>query len=98
MADENHDTLEAERARLLAAIGRSREERTFTDPGIREAARDYGRAARSAGVPPERLVISLKRLTEDKELLQIRDWFRRVMTDRVIVWAIDAYYGLESSS
>ena len=99
MPDAKHDPgnpLEAERDRLLATLGRSRQERSFPDSDVRTSARDYGRAARSARLPPERLVISLKQLTHAPELAQFGDWFRRVLTDRVIVWAIDAYYDLES--
>ena len=91
-----HDALKTQRERLLSVLGRSHQERSFTDPTIRQAAREYGRAARSIGLPPERLVISLKELMRSPDLAQLGDWFRRVITDRVIVWSIDSYYGLES--
>ena len=31
----------------------------------------------------------------DVALPEMRTWYRSVLTDRVIVWAIEAYYGIE---
>ncbi len=87
--------LEESRAALIAALRGVGRDRPFEGP-IRSAARRYGQAARAAGIPPERLVILLKQLFASSEIGGIGDWFRRVLTDRAIVWAIDGYYELES--
>ena len=33
----------------------------------------------------------------DVALPEMRLWYRAVLTDRVIVWAIEAFYGIEES-
>lgn len=88
-------SVDALRARLLEVLSRAREDHNFRDPAIRDAAKAIGRAARESGLAPERLVIFLKDIARADELASVGDWFRRVITDRVIVWGIDAYYGLD---
>jgi hypothetical protein len=46
-------------------------------------------------VLPEKLIIELKTLMRDVALPEMRTWYRSVLTDRVIVWAIEAFYGIE---
>jgi hypothetical protein len=89
-------SLAAERASLLDALLRTRQERYSHDPELRRAARTLGRAARLLKLPPERLVITLKELVRGPQLAQLSEWFRRLLTNRVIVWAIDAYYDLDT--
>ena len=43
---------------------------------------------------PEKLIIELKTLMRDVALPEMRTWYRSVLTDRVIVWAIEAFYGI----
>jgi hypothetical protein len=45
-------------------------------------------------VLPEKLIIELKTLMRDVALPEMRTWYRGVLTDRVIVWAIEAFYGI----
>jgi hypothetical protein len=96
MMENLHSTsLDALRARLLDVLTRAREDRNFRDPAIRDIAGAIGREAKATELPPERLLVLLKELFRARELSTMGDWFRRVLTDRVIVWAIDAYYGLD---
>ena len=53
-------------------------------------------SARAAGALPEKLIIELKALMRDVALPEMRSWYRAVLTDRVIVWAIEAYYGIDN--
>jgi hypothetical protein len=97
MGDPRVDSsLAAERAYLLDALLRARQERHSHDPELRRAARTLGRAARKLQLPPERLVITLKELVRVPQLAQLSEWFRRLLTSRLIVWAIDAYYDLDT--
>ena len=61
----------------------------------RVAVEHCARAARAAGVLPEKLIIELKVLMRDVALPEMRTWYRSVLTDRVIVWAIEAFYGID---
>ena len=55
-------------------------------------------SARAAGALPEKLIIELKALMRNVALPEMRSWYRAVLTDRVIVWAIEAYYGIDNAS
>lgn len=77
--------------RLLDAAQTSRGfDTTDAQAAVEECARD----ARAAGVLPEKLIVELKRLMRDVALPEMRAWYRSVLTDRVIVWAIEAFYGI----
>ena len=51
-------------------------------------------AARVAGIPPEKLVIAIKQLVGDEVLKDVGDWFKGIMTDRTVAWAIEGYFDL----
>ena len=71
--------------------------RTFESADARGAVEQCARGARDAGVLPEKLIVALKSLMRDVALPEMRAWYRGVLTDRVIVWAIEAYYGIDGS-
>ena len=70
--------------------------RTFDSAEARGAVEGCARRARDAGVLPEKLIIALKALMREVALPEMRAWYRGVLTDRVIVWAIEAYYGIDA--
>jgi hypothetical protein len=87
----------AQCAEIVRSLDAAQARRNF-DPGEAHAAvAACARAARVAGVPPEKLIIELKRLMREVALPEMRAWYRSVLTDRVIVWAIEAFYGIEPS-
>lgn len=83
---------------LVHQLQLSREARSFERPELREAVARLARRAREGGCPPERLIIGLKRLVHEEALATVNDWFRGVMTERVVAWAIAAYYGIDQGS
>lgn len=48
--------------------------------------------ARNVGVPPERLLIVLKRVTDHAALAHLGVWQRLMLTEQVVQWAITSYY------
>ncbi len=78
---------------LDAAQARRSSDVSEAQPVVEQCARD----ARAAGVPPEKLLVELKRLMREVALPEMRAWYRSVLTDRVIVWAIEAFYGIGTS-
>jgi hypothetical protein len=68
--------------------------RGFDTTDAQAAVEQCARDARAAGVLPEKLIVALKRLMRDVALPEMRAWYRSVLTDRVIVWAIEAFYGI----
>ena len=82
-------------AEIVRALDAAQARRTFEPDESRAAVEQCARAARAAGVLPEKLIVELKRVMRDVALPEMRTWYRSVMTDRVIVWAIEAFYGIE---
>lgn len=88
-------TFRAHCAEIVRALDAAQAQRNFDGSDARTAVATCARAARAAGVPPEKLIIALKRLMREVALPEMRAWYRSVLTDRVIVWAIEAFYGIE---
>ena len=82
-------------AEIVRALDAAQARRTLDSGEPRAAVEQCARAARAAGVLPEKLIVELKNLMRDVALPEMRTWYRSVMTDRVIVWAIEAFYGIE---
>lgn len=91
------DYLESEQyrtdsAEIVQQLRIARERKAFEAPDIRSAVTKCAANARRAGCAPERLLVALKQLVADDALADVNDWFRSVMTDRIVSWAIQAYF------
>jgi hypothetical protein len=84
----------AECAEIVRTLDAAQARRSFDSAEPRAAVEQCARSARAAGVLPEKLIIELKTLMRDVALPEMRTWYRSVLTDRVIVWAIEAFYGI----
>ena len=84
----------AECAEIVRTLDAAQARRSFDSGEPRAAVEECARSARAAGVLPEKLIIELKTLMRDVALPEMRTWYRSVLTDRVIVWAIEAFYGI----
>jgi hypothetical protein len=85
----------ADCAEIVRVLDIAQARRSFESGDARVAVERCARSARAAGVLPEKLLIELKTLMQDVALPEMRTWYRGVLTDRVIVWAIEAYYGID---
>jgi hypothetical protein len=81
---------------IVRALDVAQARRNFEQGEARVAVEHCARRARAAGVLPEKLIIELKTLMREVALPEMRTWYRSVLTDRVIVWAIEAFYGIET--
>jgi hypothetical protein len=88
-------TFRAHCAEIVRTLDAAQAQRNFDTGEARTAVATCARAARAAGVLPEKLIIALKQLMRDVALPEMRAWYRSVLTDRVIVWAIEAFYGID---
>jgi hypothetical protein len=79
---------------IVRLLDAAQTRRGFDTTDAQAAVEQCAREARAAGVLPERLIVELKRLMHDVALPAVRTWYRSVLTDRVIVWAIEAFYGI----
>jgi hypothetical protein len=87
----------AECAEIVHLLDVAQATRSLEAGESRGAVARCARSARAAGVLPEKLIIELKALMRDVALPEMRSWYRAVLTDRVIVWAIEAYYGIDDA-
>jgi hypothetical protein len=87
-------TFRAHCMEIVRLLDAAQTRRGFDTTDAQAAVEQCARDARAAGVLPEKLIVELKRLMRDVALPEMRAWYRSVLTDRVIVWAIEAFYGI----
>ena len=76
---------------------------SFAEPGrndedLRHAVLDYVRAAKASRRKPELVIVSLKRAIIDAAAARISYRAANDLTDRVVRWFIDGYYGSDTST
>ena len=67
------------------------------DEDLRHAVLDYVRAAKAERRTQEMVIVSLKRAIFDAAAARISYRAANELTDRVVRWFIDAYYGVDGS-
>lgn len=88
----------ADCAEIVRALDAAQAKRSFDAGDARDAVARCATSARAAGALPEKLIIELKTLMREVALPEMRSWYRAVLTDRVIVWAIEAFYGIDDAT
>ena len=83
---------------IVRALDAAQAKRSFDGGEARDAVARCATSARAAGALPEKLIIELKTLMREVALPEMRSWYRAVLTDRVIVWAIEAFYGIDDAA
>jgi hypothetical protein len=64
---------------------------------LRKAVGALAVQARRADVPPERLLVVLKRLTDSLALAHLGLWHRLTLGERFVQWGIASYYQSDDS-
>ena len=84
-------------AAVRTALDAAREER-FTDLNRLDAAvREYGRVARRESISPEQMLVALVSVIREATQASVSDWWSRLLRDRVVRDAIEAYYSIALS-
>jgi hypothetical protein len=92
------DVFRSHCAEIVRELDAAQARRSFDGGDARAAVEQCARAARAADVPPEKLIVQLKQLMREVALPEMRAWYRSVLTDRVIVWAIEAFYDIDDGA
>ena len=79
-------------ADLFALLAGAVSRRDYESPELTDAATRGARAAGRAGVPPKRMIASLRSRMREAPLAEIGDWYRGVLADRLVARAIEAYF------
>ncbi len=82
-------------APMRAALQHAVSARDYDTPALREAVVGFGAEARVRGVPPERVLIALKDTLNARDVGEISDWWRAVLTDRFVRWGVEGYYRID---
>jgi hypothetical protein len=82
-------------AAIADAMREGRKSNRYDPRVLREAVRVCAARARANRCPPETVVRALKGLVREIALEDSTDAYRVLYTDRVIAWAIEAYYELD---
>lgn len=67
------------------------------DSELRSAVEHYAESSRTAGLPPQRLLIDLKQLLTSGALAHVDPRLRGLIVERAVRWAIHGYYSSQRS-
>ncbi len=81
-----------EHAVLREELQRAHASRDYAAPELRVAVRTLAANARQRGETPEGMLVALKAIFDDGALVGLSTWWRSIMRDRVVRWAIEAYF------
>jgi hypothetical protein len=95
--DSNVQVEGADRDDLRRLFAMSFSEPMRNDEDLRHAVLDYVRAAKASRRKPEWVMVSLKRAIIDAAAARISYRAANELTDRVVRWFIDGYYGSDPS-
>jgi len=77
---------------LQSALGHARSTRDYRPVSLHRPTSDFARAARRLGVPPEALLVALKRVAVEEGLEGPSDRWRELLVARLVRWGIQSYY------
>ena len=79
-------------AALLALLETVVATKDYTNPAVKRQLDASTVAARDAGVRPETLIAYLRERLHQAPLSAVGDWYRSVLVERLVSWAIQAYF------
>ena len=79
-------------ADLFALLAGAVSRRDYESPELTAAAASGARTARRAGMAPERMLSYLRARIAASPLADVGDWYRGVLSDRLVARAIEAYF------
>ena len=79
-------------APLLALLETVVATKDYTNPAVKRQVDASTAAARDAGVRPETLIAFLRERLHQAPLSAVGDWYRSVLVERLVSWAIQAYF------
>jgi hypothetical protein len=80
---------------IRTALGIAAASRNYDSRDLRDAVSQFASDLHANGVPPERMLIIVKQLADDSSLTGVSDWWRSIITDRLVRWAVEGYYRID---
>jgi hypothetical protein len=85
----------ADQDAVRRALVQASRTRNYDATELRDVVSQFAADARCADVPPERVLIAMKQLVDEHSPGGVSDWWRSVVTDRVVRWAVEGYYRID---
>jgi hypothetical protein len=82
---------------LQCALSHARSTRDYRPASLHRPTSDFARAARQLGVPPETLLVVLKRVAVEEGLEGHFDRWRELLVARLVRWGVESYYAKPAS-
>ncbi len=76
----------------------AQEDGDFKTDVIRDAVVHVAATARATEIAPERLLAIIKLAVRQESLDHLSWWWRNLLTDRIVRWTIEAYFGVPPGS
>jgi len=83
---------------IRAALAVAATTRNYDSRELRDAVSQFAADLHAGGVPPERVLIVVKQLADESSLTGVSDWWRSIVTDRLVRWAVEGYYRIDLGS
>jgi hypothetical protein len=80
---------------IRSALAAATATRNYESRELRDAVSQFAADLHTEGVPPERMLIAVKQLADDTSLGGVSDWWRSIVTDRLVRWAVEGYYRID---
>lgn len=77
---------------IRSALTAAATTRNYDSRELRDAVSQFAADLHANGIPPERVLIVVKQLADDSSLTGVSDWWRSIVTDRLVRWAVEGYY------
>jgi hypothetical protein len=82
---------------IRAALAVAAATRNYDSRELRDAVSQFAADLHASDLPPERVLIVVKQLADESSLTGVSDWWRSIVTDRLVRWAVEGYYRIDLS-
>lgn len=93
--DGDEQDAEAVAGAIRRALAITPQSAVLASPELQRTVQAFAAAARRSGSSPERMLIDLVRILNGSAPPSGGDWWHSVLRDRLVVWAIEGYYGID---
>lgn len=80
---------------IRRALATAADTRDYDCEALRDAVAQFASDLRGTGLPPERVLVVVKQVVDDYSLTGMSDWWRSIITDRFVRWAVEGYYRID---
>jgi hypothetical protein len=80
---------------IRRALADAAHTRDYESDELRDAVAQFASDLRGTGFPPERVLVVVKQVVDEYALTGVSGWWRSILTDRFVRWAVEGYYRID---